>query len=437
MKVLIFFELVLFFVLVSSKIPNGCIPTVREITGLSITCYNANFYNVMEHFRNQELYIVEFDGCNPSIGRLKRIPNVTFYRFEIKNCGIEKIDDDAFADVYETIGMLDLRYNSITNFPNLSHWPVLNSVYLSHNKITKIPANSLPKTRWFTYFHIENNRLTEITPFTFAGVNLRMLALSCNNITYVAPETFQMESLKFLFLSYNNITSLPKGIFDFCPNLLISYLDHNKLSELPPDIFKFTRKLLKLDLSYNNFHKLDTKLIWSLTDLTLLNLEHNYLKKLPKELLYTAISLRSFNAANNNLECIDYDFFKNTFNIYMVVLNNNKLTELPAEVFRSLFKIELIDLKNNSLVTLTSNVFTATSPIDNPKELSPGSMIDNNYRILLHGNPIHCDKNIEWLIPHIDELYDRYDIPYETVSTTSSCVTPEKFAGIPINKIKF
>jgi Leucine-rich repeat (LRR) protein len=82
--------------------------------------------------------------------------------------------------------------------------------------------------------------------------NLTSLFITESNLTKISREDLRgLGSLKELYLIYNSIEQLPKGLFEFTPNLEIVSFWQNRIKEIDADILDPLKNLKHLDLLDN------------------------------------------------------------------------------------------------------------------------------------------------------------------------------------------
>jgi Leucine-rich repeat (LRR) protein len=106
-------------------------------------------------------------------------------RLSLAHNRIEKIEDDAFSGIHDTLMSLDLEDNKLTSVPyELARLTNLTLLYLSRNKIDKVDAGVLQN----------------------ACRHLEVLDLNHNNLTNVpADEMRRCHGLTSLGLSHNRV----------------------------------------------------------------------------------------------------------------------------------------------------------------------------------------------------------------------------------------
>jgi leucine-rich repeat protein SHOC2 len=157
---------------------------------------------------------------------------------------------------------LDLSYNAFTTIPaQLSKLPKLKILNLNNNAFTTLPANLSP------LHNITTLRL-DANPFAAPVAELKKLSVltslttlnfSANKVSAFPDELLKMTGLTDLDLGYGTIKTLPADI-DKLKNLKRLVLTKNLITAFPAAFFKLPR-LANLDLSYCDFKALQPEFV--------------------------------------------------------------------------------------------------------------------------------------------------------------------------------
>ena len=182
--------------------------------------------------------------------------------------------------------------------------------------------------------------------------NLKKLYLSINKIEKLPKEIWNLKKLEELFLNNNKINELSSEIGKL-KKLKILDLSNNQIKKLPEEIWNL-KKLEILKLSYNKIKEIP-KEIWKLKNLEILNLDWNQLQwlsikvlgfnKLQQIWLYYAFDLNNLKQDSKNL----LDILKklkdnNVFDDFDLYYLKTKVYPVLAEKIKEKYKIT--DLKN-------------------------------------------------------------------------------------------
>uniref|UniRef100_A0A7E4ZST9 LRRCT domain-containing protein n=1 Tax=Panagrellus redivivus TaxID=6233 RepID=A0A7E4ZST9_PANRE len=439
--------------------PKGCGLVNWTIGGrkrISAQCVNANYTEVMEYARDQQIYALIIDGCNLPIRQIEPLPNMSVLFLRIVNCGIEEIDDDAFANVTDVI-KLELSHNSIKTFPNVEMLTDLHELILEDNKIGNIAdSQKFVKNKLLYDVNLRNNKLLEVTDASFSGFeSVRNLDLGANQIETISPNAFtKLANLGTLNLGHNNISTLPSklsnnqlselpaSVFEGLTQLQKLDLTNTTLKELPLNVFSTNKNMKTLYLNFNNLEQLPFNVFKELTNMRELEIHHNKLKRLDESVFPDSDKLFELHLNDNQLD--DIPPFRNLVHLIYLNLENNRLTALPTEFVRQSMWLKSIYLNNNRLRslpdTLFSHLISAPDVIDlrhnnlTTVPISAFGVKKHKSTILLHGNPLNCDEKLAWLVNDIKSETQRVSNPSHP--EIPLCAGPSKHSGLPLQNIK-
>lgn len=182
---------------------------------------------------------------------LLKIPNlkkITFHSF--------KFCEDLLSIFTKvtTLQSLDIKYNTIKNFPlEISNWLSLRHLRMSNCKLSDLP-NELFDLINLEYIDASGNNLSIIQDGIGKLTNLVELNLSQNQLTHVSSKLNNLNKLKTLSLSSNKLTKFIKKIGNMTALRKIT-LSHNNIKYLPDDIGELTG-LYALFITNNNILRL-------------------------------------------------------------------------------------------------------------------------------------------------------------------------------------
>ncbi|XP_017794847.1 PREDICTED: leucine-rich repeat-containing protein 15-like [Habropoda laboriosa] len=168
---------------------------------------------------------------------------------------IDRLPEHTFDGLFN-LKRLFLRHNRLKSIEKetfVGLTDLLQFLRLDNNKIDEIVAGSFDNLREMTHLHLEQNLLDRIAPGTFRGLKmLRGLFLDYNALRGIKKEDFDgLNSLQILDLQFNQITDIEVGSFDNLTGLRKLNLKRNKLTRISKGIFDKLGRLYDLDLSYN------------------------------------------------------------------------------------------------------------------------------------------------------------------------------------------
>lgn len=144
---------------------------------------------------------IEINNVSPVNGTaLTRLPAKARY-VTMNNCGLTDVKLSGNDYLY----YLYLSNNEITEFPDLSGFPSINSLSFSGNHITDI--SNVKKVNGLSYLYLSDNDITDIS--AIAGLSdLSTLYISNNKITDISAIK-NLKDLCYVDFSYNDIEALP------------------------------------------------------------------------------------------------------------------------------------------------------------------------------------------------------------------------------------
>ena len=356
-------------------------------------------------------------------------------RLDLSHNTIQNLEDDSFTSL-SNLYALDLSHNLILSLGEgslrglaglsllhlinnslielhphaLRHSSNLKEVFLADNHLQVIPT-ALENLSFIKVLDVSRNEIGSFQPFMFGGVsNLESLNVSYNKINGISEGALAgLVSLQVLDLRNNQLRTVSEGSFKGIPRVRILTLMMNELSDIN-GVFAGLEHLRTLDLSNNKIKMFDYAFIPR--QLLTLDLTHNRIEQLGNFFkVHNVLTLESLDASHNAIRRLTEVSLPNT--IRRVVLHHNNISRILPNTFRDKADVQDIDLRMNIIQRL------------NPKSISVRGTVGHptSARVLLVGNPLVCDCEMEWLYgssdtamttpepteviylqPHIDDL---------------------------------
>ncbi|XP_050296356.1 chaoptin-like isoform X2 [Anthonomus grandis grandis] len=347
---------------------------------------------------------------------------------------IERIEDEAFYGVLNSLEYLDLDHNRLKAIPlAISQLFALRFLYLSFNyiseisvgslenfqeslkaltlsgnRLTKTPVEAIQNCTKITYFNIASNQINEINQgdFLYWGSTVQIFNINNNRITSLGNKIFEdMPKLRELCLSYNPIRTIDPEAFYGLDNLETLELSSSfERDDLPYEAFKTLDNLKHLFLDHNNLHEIKSNSFDSLLELSYLNLESNKIEAIPATLFKSGIHSKLGNVvlSNNELNTLETGTFQHLENLEVVWLTGNKIRHLEIESFSNLSALNAVFLSNNEISSVSVGAFShlrALKQLDMQfnmlRKFSFGQFVNLESPLLLnlsHNNLISCSS---------------------------------------------
>ncbi|KAL9696305.1 hypothetical protein quinque_015590 [Culex quinquefasciatus] len=364
----------------------------------------------------KKLMVLDFE-----LNEISAIEEYAFYglhlvKLNMKGNRLERIPENAFSGLEDSLAELDLSENRLKQFPTgaLKRLENLRSVRLSMNEI-----NSLEQDDSYTRFG-----------------SLVFLDLSLNNFVELYSDVFNpFPYVKTLSLYNNFIELVHRDSFVSLKELQSLDLSHNQVVFVDPEVFSANRKLHTVDLSHNHIHYvsgvfanlpllreifLSENNILELTDdcfsnsssIKVIYLENNSLQRLGSDTLATLTNLEQLYLSGNHIQRIPVGFFETTVKLQSLSLDGNELTELDVRLFRRLANLREVRLNGNQLRSIREHLFAAQ---ENMMELH----LQNNVISLIERNAFKNCLQLQYINLQENEL-DEIDILLSTTASTDS-----------------
>ncbi|KAL8618527.1 hypothetical protein ACOMHN_000672 [Nucella lapillus] len=357
-----------------------------------------------------------------SFNSLTSFPDVShpifksLYHLNLSHNHIKEVPDSLLWSLAH-LQSLDMSFNKLSVVPDFAHvqLPLLKLLDLSHNSLREIPCGRFQGLFGLETLVLDHNWIGQILPHSFINVSaLQVLSLHSNALESLPLSVFD-EHLSDLDLSDNLLEVLPVGVLQSLTQLKSLNLSHNKLSELYPSSLQSLTSLLNLDLSFNQLEGLPPSLFEALDRLERLTLAKNKVKAISVDTLKGLKSLKDLDLSFNQLTTIRKASFTHLHQLLCLNLKSNLLKRLHEHVFAGLKWLEHLDLSGNSLLldlqSLPEEVF---SPLANLRTL------------LMHGNDLRTHGTYPFtLFTHLQS------VRHLSIDTfTESTFSPE-FSALP------
>ena len=360
--------------------------------------------------------------------------------------------------------------------------PNLQSLELSHNNLTSLPAfpwcnTTLELPRNLSRTFIMNAHYSEgasINPrlyrrflvvhfnpgVTTASIHsgyLDKISLRGNNLNTINSTMFNaVTGLKIVDLSLNKLSTIPEGIFDKTPDLVAVNLANNNLTWLNGKIFEGLKNLRDLDVRNNFIHRLENGFLTvKLGKLESIHFENNSMHVVEEHSFPRSVfdALKKINFAKNKLREVPqfglyvrnldtYDLSENKINyagllrtidavhiqdfLYVHTSSGSSVdTRSPADFSINSDNKKVLNLQHNAIERFDLTDFNKTGLIKLEYSLKI-------FKILLTGNPLHCDcKMLELQLKLLNWSQIYTEIAKKDFETWV-CHTPNELHGMKI-----
>ena len=225
---------------------------------------------------------------------------------------------------------------------------------LSDENLTYIDSN----IKYFVNLQILNlfqNQIKEIHD-AVSLTKLQELYLSYNRITKIPKEIFHLTQLESLYLYNNKLEEIPKEIGNLT-QLKALGLSNNKIKEIPKEIGHLTQ-LKTLELHKNKIKEIPIE-IGNLTQLQIINLYSNQIEKIPIEICHLP-QLHIINFCDNQIKELPLEII-NLRNLNRFLYENNPIENLLNPIInRFITRIQNRGGNIHNLYTDNQNVHSSS-----------------------------------------------------------------------------
>ncbi|KAH9390203.1 hypothetical protein TYRP_007757 [Tyrophagus putrescentiae] len=373
--------------------------TCTEITrGLEIVCEGVRLDALREVFETVQQTRQTLMYLKMKNNHMTAFPAHLLSRIDIRHlmahkCGIETVDQAAFAGHEEGLETIDFSDNKFSQIPSLAlrNLTGLVSLNLNFNQISTLEANAFTGLASLLRLSLYGNRIVTVSPASFlgVGVNLTRINLGGNQLATVPTEAIRpLIALQRLQLQENSIRG-PLSSGDFArlgsaASLDVLNLANNEISRLEEGLFAGLESINSLDFEVNRIAVIDDAAFRGIEEtLEWLKLGENQLTAVPHAALANLTKLRELDLRGNLISKVGAkDFAGYGVNIKFLYLQKNRIDSIEAGAFDQLHSLEWLNLHSNQLKHLPAVVFE--------RALSKILILD------VHGNPLVCSCSLRW-----------------------------------------
>ncbi len=324
--------------------------SIQELGDILITYYIISSlktaFGYIKYKVDNSALITELDLSNvnrhaSSLNNLEKFLESIFSLRNLKKIDLRFNHLTKIPEVFNnSIEYLDLSYNKILKFPDLSSLVSLKTLNLKSNRLRVIPK-TIGSLESLENLNLRNNMISDLAPSIVSIVSLKTLDLHGNKLTKINVNiNYSLEELE---LGWNNFIAIP-DVIKHLSSLVKLGIGGNRLNEIPEWIGSF-HSLKELDLYDNNITQLP-ELIGTLNSLKILNLRNNQLWHLP-ESFKNLKSLKKLNLSWNNFKSLP-DWIGSLSSLKELNLWGNQLEKLPKSMV-SLSSLKILDLNFNKI----------------------------------------------------------------------------------------
>ncbi|CAG9773261.1 unnamed protein product [Ceutorhynchus assimilis] len=246
-------------------------------------------------------------------------PNIFEYQIVLSHVDISKNNLSNIGNIFSSdkISFLNVSHNYLIDI-NISQFHVLTILDCSFNMIENVVANGTSDYSVIEQIYLSYNKISKLPKIE----NIRYLNISHNSIHSIDTDVLG-DKIISLDISHNHICNVTTGAFQKSINLQYLYFDHNNLTSLSIDIFYNLLQLEYLDLSSNQIKQIPFGCFNDLGNLTYLDLSDNNMN-LQFHTFSTLKSLNTLKFQNNKVVSFDLNTILLHFKkLKYITLNDN------------------------------------------------------------------------------------------------------------------
>ena len=332
------------------------------------------FLEVLKFSNNQLLEIPEELGC---LTRLKKLfLNENSLQFLPKNIfskmiGLEEIyiyknrlenicdSSSSIFDNMKHLKFLDIHSNYLTIFNIFTEMPILDSLLLSYNQISKI--NGLDQCSNLTNLDLNNNKITEFPPDILKLKKLSTLNLQNNDLNSIPNTLGLMNNLVRLNIEGNPLKRLV-GKMRNCSTVELKNYLKSRITEQDLENTPMSKEDL-YDINDEN-NNLNNQIMHNIYNNGLVMKEMN-LKEIPVEEMQNCIQKNSLNKIDFSVnQIIDINNLTYVLNriesITELNLSKNLIETFPL-IILSLPNLSILNISKNKISRFPYDEFTSTN----------------------------------------------------------------------------
>lgn len=313
----------------------------------------------------------------------------------MRYCGLTHISPVAFDSLVNSLQILDLSGNNLTELPNklFNNFDVLRVISMRDNKVkltapaemfnaiqytllkldlsgdmndpTNLQAlRNMTRMRNMRSLSISRMSGSSLGPDDFVdfGVELEDLQITRGGLQTIQSHAFKhVRGLKRLDFSENSIGTIENDAFTEIGHSLISFkIAHGYSgSSLPAEALRHLTSLQELDFSNNKITSMTDTSFHFLKNLRLLELHDNRIEQVMKGTFQGDIhsKLEEISLRFNMLGSISQHTFFDLEALRELHLDDNKIEKIERRAFMNLDELEHLSLRGNKLNTLAEESF--------------------------------------------------------------------------------
>ncbi|KAH9403834.1 hypothetical protein TYRP_015028 [Tyrophagus putrescentiae] len=394
--------------------------------GLEIVCDGVQLDALRKVFEMvkeppQTLMQLKMTNSNMTVFPAHLLSGIDVRHLMAHQCGIETVDQSAFAGHEESFESIDFSGNKFSQIPSLALRNLTSLVLLNlnFNQIGTLEANAFTGLASLRRLSLYGNRIVTLSPAAFlgVGVNLTRLNLGGNQLATVPTEAFRpLLALQRLQLHENSI----RGPLDFsrlgsAATLEGLNLANNEISRLEEGLFAGLKSIKSLEFEGNCLAAIDDAAFRDIEEtLEWLKLGENQLTAVPRIALANLTKLIELDLRSNLISKVEAnDFAGYGVNIKFLYLQKNRIDNIEVGAFDKLHSLEWLDLHSNQLKHLPAVVFE--------------QVLSKIQMLIVHGNPLVCSCSLRWYPKWVQSSGDKHQMVLLTHEI--SCTMSKELAG--------